>query len=188
MIEAIIGIVGTILGTFMGWFLNSMSQAGKLNIFINSWKDTFQFNDEHGCMAPSFCVEQTQYYNYTLDIDLYNSSGEMKIMRNIEVVFSDGCSDIRVTIPQDEATKRLSSGMILYDDVEPINIPPKAVIKYKLSKGFNNQNQGLNFLWHTTKVNLHYADEKGKTRTVPIKSEIYKDYFEIHKQEDETDA
>lgn len=41
MLEAFIGIAGTIISTFTGCFLNNMSQAGKLKVYVNSWVDSF---------------------------------------------------------------------------------------------------------------------------------------------------
>jgi len=41
VLEAFIGIAGTIIGTLMGWFFNNMSQAGKLKVYVNSWVDSF---------------------------------------------------------------------------------------------------------------------------------------------------
>ena len=48
-----------------------------------------------GYMTPSSSIEQTEYYRYVIDIDFYNSSGEIKITRNIEVVFMNGKKNSR---------------------------------------------------------------------------------------------
>ncbi len=82
---ALLGILGTLGGTVLGWFLNNLSQHGKLNIFISSWKDKFEYN-ETGCTTLSSSIEQTEDYSYNVSFDLYNSSGETKIMRNIEIL------------------------------------------------------------------------------------------------------
>ena len=34
--------------------------------------------------------EQTEYYHYDLTLDVYNSSSETKILRNIKIEFDDG--------------------------------------------------------------------------------------------------
>ena len=41
---AIIGVIGTLAGTILGWGLNSLSQRGKLNFYVHSWKEEFQVN------------------------------------------------------------------------------------------------------------------------------------------------
>ena len=81
---ALLGILGTLGGTILGWFLNALSQKGKLNVFVTSWKDKFEYNSV-GSMVPSFSKEQTSYYAYNLSLDLYNSSAETKIMSNIRI-------------------------------------------------------------------------------------------------------
>ena len=125
---ALIGVGATIAGTVLGWVLNNLSNRGKLNIYISSWEDKFQYNDDIGEMVSCSKREEVQSYTYKVSFDLYNSSGNTKIMRNIQIAFSDGKRDIEKQTPQDDATKRFSSPMVFYDDVKPINIPPKAVI------------------------------------------------------------
>lgn len=176
---AILGIIGTILGTVVGWLLNNISRIGKLNVLISGWKDTFQYNNQ-GYMTPSSTIEQTEYYSYELETDLYNSSADTKIMRNVEIVFMDGKHSIKTSVPSDDATKIFRQHFTSYYDVEPINIPPKTVLKYKLVNGFNNKNDGLDFIWETTNIVLRYTDEKCKINIIPIKAENYRDYFVRH--------
>lgn len=181
---ALIGVWGTLLGTLLGWCLNSLSQKGKLSIYISSWEDSFKHNNSWGEMVPCHKREDVQSYQYKLSIDLYNSSGNTKIMRNIQVIFSDGKNDIMTQTPKDDATKRFSSPMILYDDIAPINIPPKAVIKIDLHDGAWNEKGKLDFLWKSKKVFLAYTDEKNKVRRKLIKVEDYENYFNNHKPEE----
>ena len=44
ILPAIIGVVGTLLGTILGWILSNLSKRGKLRIF-STWKDEFQCLD-----------------------------------------------------------------------------------------------------------------------------------------------
>lgn len=182
---ALIGVGATIAGTVLGWVLNNLSNRGKLNIYVSSWEDEFQYNDDIGEMGLCSKREEVQSYTYKVSFDLYNSSGNTKIMRNIQIVFSDGKRDIEKQTPQDDATKRFSSPMVFYDDVKPINIPPKAVIKLDLNNVSWNKEGELDYIWKTKKVYLIYNDEKNKTKRIFIKSEDYENYFINHKLEDE---
>lgn len=105
---ALIGVGATIAGTTLGWVLNNLSNRGKLNVYISLWEDSFKHN-HIGRMIPCFKREEVQSYTYKASFDLYNSSGNTKIMRNIQIAFSDGKSDIEKQTPQDDATKRFSS-------------------------------------------------------------------------------
>lgn len=174
MCAAIIGVIGTILGTILGWFLNSISNKGKLKLYITSWEDEFEYL-ESGCIAPSHSIEQTESYSYRLELDIYNSSGEPKIMRNIAIIFNDGKSDIHKSIPQDVGTRRVSGYMAFYDDILPLNIPPKTVLHIQLLK--SNHDHELDYIWNTKRIYLTYTDTKGRDKRMIIKSEDYANYF-----------
>lgn len=185
---ALIGVGATIAGTVLGWMLNNLSNRGKLNIFVFSWNDSFEHTNSIGAMVPCSKREEVQCYTYRVSFDLYNSSGNTKIMRNIQIVFADGKDDIEKQTPKDDATKRYSHPMVFYDDVEPINIPPKAVIKLDLHNGAWDKDGELDFIWKTKKVYLVYTDEKNKTRRILIKSEDYKNYFNNHMSEEKVNG
>lgn len=180
---ALIGVGATIAGTILGWVLNNLSNRGKLNIYVSSWEDSFKYNYIERIVLCSK-REEVQYYSYKASFDLYNSSGNTKIMRNIQIAFSDGKTDIEKQTPKDDTTKRVSSLRVFYDDVEPINIPPKAVIKLDLHNGSWNKEGELDYIWKTKKVYLIYNDEKNKTKRIFIKSEDYENYFINHKPEE----
>ena len=175
MDAAIIGVIGTILGTILGWFLNSLSNKGKLKLYITSWEDDFQYLDEIGCAVPSNSIEQTEFYSYKLSLDIYNSSGEQKIMRNITIIFNDGKSDLYKSIPQDIGSRRFSRSMAIYDNVLPLNIPPKTVLHIDLLN--SNHGHELDYIWNTKRIDLTYTDTKGKDKRVIIKSEDHANYF-----------
>lgn len=175
--EAIIGVIGTILGTILGWMLNSFSNHGKINVFISSWKDSFEYNDATGCMAPSLSKERTECYSYQLTLDLYNSSGEAKIMRNIVIIFSDGKCELHKSVPKDDATMRNSGSFYSYNDIAPMNIPPKKIIQLNLRDGSWYHNGGLDYIWRTKNIYITYIDQNNKTKKVAIKSEDYNCYF-----------
>lgn len=78
---ALIGVGATLAGTVLGWVLNNLSNRGKLNIFVSSWEDSFKYNNSIGEMVPCSKKEDVQSYSYKVSFDLYNSSGNTKIMR-----------------------------------------------------------------------------------------------------------
>lgn len=185
---ALIGVGATIAGTVLGWVLNNLSNRGKLNIYISSWEDKFLYYNYIGEMVSCSKREEVKSYTYKASLDLYNSSGYTKIMRNIQILFSDGNSDIETLTPKDDATKRFSSSMVFYDDVGPINIPPKAIIKLDLHNGSLYKDGNYDYIWKTKKIYLIYNDEKNKTNRILIKSEDYENYFINHKLEEKENA
>lgn len=180
---AAIGVGGTLLGTVLGWFLNNLSNMGKLCIYVSDWKDEFKTNNA-GEIVQSKSVAETEYYAYCLSLDLYNSSGATKIMRDIRILYTDGWKRIWMKTPDDASTRRFSAGATRYDKVEPINVPPKAVMKLNLRDGLWNTTNELDFVWKTKKIYLQYIDEKNKRRKKLIKKEDYANYFSNHTAEE----
>ena len=180
---ALVGVIGTLAGTFFGWLLNNISQRGKLNIYISSFTDSFKHN-EIGCMVQSSSIEQAQSYSYKLIMDLYNSSAETKIMRNITIVFSDGKRILFKSVPNDDSTRRSSGPICFYDEIAPINIPPKSIIQLNLHNSKHLENKDFDSIWKTQKIYLTYTNEKNKLKKTNIKFEQFSNYFENHKKVD----
>lgn len=184
---ALIGVGGTIAGTILGWILNSISQKGKLKFFISSWKNRFEYNDT-GSMVPSLSKEQTELYCFELTLDIYNSSRNTKIMRNIKVVFSDKKKELKSFTPKDNSTRHHSGAINLYDDVSPLNIPPQTVMQIKLYDGVWKKNKELDFIWDVKKVYLKYENDRGKTKRILLHKEPFCDYFQNHIAEEKEDG
>lgn len=85
---ALIGVGATIAGTVLGWVLNNLSNRGKLNFYVSSWEDKFQYNNDIGEMVLCSKREEVQSYTYNVSFDLYNSSGNTKIMRSIQIALA----------------------------------------------------------------------------------------------------
>lgn len=178
---AIIGILGTLGGTLLGWFLNVLSQRGKLNVFIISWKDDFSYNNI-GCMVPSYNIEKTTNYTYKLSMDLYNNSDKTRIMRNIRICFLNDKKILYNSIPKDDPTKKVNSNISFwsYENISSINIPPKTVLRMYLHDSFIKDKGDLDFIWNSNSIFLIYTNEKNKEKRVLIKKEDYKNYFINH--------
>ena len=179
--EALFGIIGTILGTILGWLLNSISTKGKLVFSVAKWEDSFQRNGSMGCMEPSKSIEETEVYSYNLLLDVYNSSADTLIMRDIRIVFSDGNQDVHSSTPKNDSTRRTSSHMSFYDDIIPVNVPPKSVLQLHLHDGEWKNEHKMDFIWKTKKVFFAYKDMKNNERRFLIKSEEYNKHFFVAK-------
>ncbi len=180
---ALLGILGTLGGTILGWILNSISQKGKLHVYISSWKESFTYNKD-GSMILSSSIEQTQCYNYKLSIDLYNSSGETRIMRDASIIFANNKNILFKSTPKDDDTIQVKYRRAFFDDISPINIPAKSVINLNLHDGVWKKDDSLDFIWKTNCVYFTYKDERNRVKRIQIKKEAYTDYFKNHKLED----
>lgn len=178
---ALIGVAGTLLGTILGWLLNSFSQKGKLNIFVTSWEDNFQYNN-HGSIEPCETASQAAYYSCDLSLDVYNSSAETRIMRNMQLVFAKGKNEIMVHVPDDNRTERYGAGCARYDKIGPVNIPPKSVATVRLRFGEWDENGSIKNYWEVNRISLRYTDKKNRVKQIPISSKNYADYFSNDKE------
>lgn len=76
----IIGIVGTLLGTFLGWLLKYLQDTlGETKLIIESFVD---YKDE------------SQHYAYNLKLFICNNALNPKYIRDFKVTFYKGDQDI----------------------------------------------------------------------------------------------
>lgn len=187
---ALIGVGATIAGTILGWMLNVISNFGKLNIYISSWKDEFTKHDI-GKDVPAKNKDEVEHYGYKCMLDIYNSSAETKIMRNTRVVFLNGKTELKKFIPLDDST-RIKNNMcyaVSYDNLGVLNIPAKSVVSISFHNWiWYNDTKGatLDFLWNAKSIYIKYEDEKNKTKKVKVKDINFNDLFNEVQTTEET--
>lgn len=177
IVTAIIGVVGTLLGTILGWCLNIVSNRGKIRIYISSWSEKFLCY-KLGVQTISNSQGETELFEYECSVDIYNSSSETKIIRDIKIDFYDGKRILFSSTPFDENTKRFASGRTIYDTIVSQNIPPHSVINLKMTAGVWIKESNLSELFNTKTIYLEYNNEKNKRKKVIVKRVNYNDYFD----------
>ena len=179
VLPEIIGVIGTLLGTVLGWILSNFSRRGKLNIY-STWQDEFRHNDNYGGMSRSKNKDEAKLYIYHFTIDLYNSSGDPQIMRKIEVAFFRDKEELFRDTPKDDSTGRSSGVIRFYDEVLPITIPAKTVSIMKLHGGFWDSDERFSQILRANKIVLTYRDSRNKEQRNLIKKDDFTKYFENH--------
>lgn len=177
MEAALIGVIGTLLGTILGWGLNNVSRWGKLSCYP-IWSDEFSHNDNYGSMARSSNREEAKMYGYNIKLDLYNNSGEPKIMRKLEVVFYQDKRELFRDTPKDDSTCRNSGGLRFYDEILPITVLAKTVSTLKLHGGFWYSEDRFSKLWDANSIFLTYRNEQNREKKVLLKRNDFSRYFE----------
>ena len=174
MEAAIIGVIGTLLGTVLGWFLNVLSNRGKVSVYLSSWTDSFRHKDNEGFMTDSTSESQAEYFEFECSLDIYNSSSYTKIMRDVKIVFCDGRKVLFSDIPNDQKVRKTGS----YGTVMPQNIPPHTVVNIQLSSCLSIKDNNLFEIFRTNNIYLEYSKEKNKVRRVSLKKVDYRNHFE----------
>lgn len=127
-IAAIIGVVGTISGTILGYILNSLSRLGEIKIFQNTINISILKRGESGGFdIQNMVTEDTKHVTLEFNIDFYNTSEQPKILRDIKFVtkFND-------SIIQDNFIIRDSNRHPGVPEFRHINLLPKEIQNYKI--------------------------------------------------------
>ena len=175
-ISTIIGVLGTLLGTILGWILNNISKSGELKFHLLEWQDDFR------CKANIFIresksKEQTEFYDYKVSLDIYNSSGETKILRDCEILFAKGKKVLFANTPKDDALDCCLEENSRKEEIKAININPKTVMTFNWQNRFNLKKLPSAFIWETDTVYLRYRDEKNKVKQIKLFTKDYSKHF-----------
>ncbi len=175
--------VSTITGTFLGWFLGRLSHRGKLNIYVCSCSDSFQSSREfcfaEGVYSPATSIEDTHSWICCTTLQVYNSSDETKIMRNLQFALKGNIFKVKVLNAEDTDTPLPpfpGCSRSRYDKVGLVNIPPKSAIELNLRCG-TSSSEVLQHLWKAKKIMLRYNNEKNIKRSILLKKGKYSEAF-----------
>ena len=177
---AVIGVGGTILGTIIGWVLNNLSNRGRLVISIVKYEAEFQ-KALNGVMCRCD-INSAEYFNYIINIDIYNTSAKTKFMRDIKFNFVDEAGGLLKTITPYDKDLLINGRLTKHIKVQPINIVANSVIS-KILYFDEYKNDGFDFILSTEKFFMTYTNEKGKTKKILIKKGNIKDYYKEQEEQ-----
>lgn len=154
----VLGIIGTILGTVIGWLLHFISDnIAKTYINIESFNEQKSEKNEYACIFKLF---------------VYNDSRKQQCIRNLRLSFTDNKGKILFE-------SWLSEGRCIFQTVRSYNenkVPFMiSVNSYEQSEHFFSDliSEGeFVKLLETKKVYLLYEDRKNKTKKIKIVSKF----------------
>lgn len=183
VIEAIIGIVGTLLGTILGWVLGRVD-FGRLTTAFNNTVYEFSVPGSM-CSIPGVKSNEVNLYKIGTTMQLYNSSNTNRVVRNVQFVFCDEKNDLLSVDAADDETRQNIPHSIRYENMEIANIPACTGIDLKIHVYTEDIDQVLK----TKKIYIQYKNQRLKTKRVLLKTVDYsKQPRFISLQEDETNA
>ena len=77
--------------------------------------------------------------------------------------------------------------MSFYDDILPLNIPPKSILQLHLHDGEWDEDYKMDFIWNSEKVYLVYKDTKNKEQRFLLKTEKYSEHVKNLASQNEVD-
>lgn len=174
---AFIGVFGTLAGAIVGWLLNNFSRRGKISVYVAQWSNNFRI-DTIMLRKPKLLIDGWEKYYYNLSLDVYNSSSDTKIMRDIKIIFMHNKKTLLESIPGNGSMPKSVGPLTIYEKIAPVNIPPKSVLTLKLHGDIFGDIQRTESFWGTDKVMLLYKDENNKEKTILLMKENFKKYVD----------
>lgn len=180
ILTALIGIVGTVLGTVLGWVLSTFSRWGRLELYTSVWHESFEFNNV-GVMTPSATFDEAEAYFYQLTLNIYNSSCNNMIIRNLRIEFLNGNKVVLSDNPKNsDSGHSVPGGVVFHSDFEILNVPPKSVVPLHLHGGvWRSGFEGFERLNFVDCVRIAYKGEKDTDLYVQIGDRIRSPRFDV---------
>ena len=135
-------------------------------MFVKKWKEIYQKNEVG--ITKDCNREEAEYYYFNLSIDVYNSSRETKIMRDIRVLFFDKKKLLFSITPMDDAIIRTGDSSARFKEISVVNIPARSVVTINMHKAMNYSDKEWGLLSFAGRVMFSYMDDKNKEKTVEI--------------------
>lgn len=161
LIIAGVGVVSTVIGTFLGWLLNNISQSGDLKFYSHISGMPFK-NDGYGGYFGCGKLDEADWYMCFIDVDIYNENANYKTLKDLNIRFCYSKKDGFCKTPLNKKSKYEEK----HESVNMINIPPKQTIPLHLSVRLNKES--FDNLRRVKMIQIKYKDEKDKTKIVYI--------------------
>lgn len=155
IIAAIIGVIGALLGTFTGWFLNSLNHVRKCVVYVNDFSEDFfkEISDNRFCY---------KYYKLNLDIDICNNNLLTIMLRDIKITFMKKNKLVKQITPKN-ASNNLK--------IKPINVMANSVIQYELYYKTNSSNE-IQKMLNCDKIFFCFRTHKNKKHEILLYQRI----------------
>ncbi len=158
-ISGVFGLIGTIIGVILTVCINWLSRRGKLYMYVTNQEKEILKADGLGGKTTANNIKEADMSRHKLSIDLYNSSSENKVLREIKIYYIG-----------EKKKKKYSCFMV--DDksrkqLQMLNISPKTSLALNLSSTCSEKNI-INEIYNSKRVEIRYRDEKNKINKYKI--------------------
>jgi len=163
MNETIIGIIGTLLGTIVGFFLNELNKIGTLKTTCITHQD----------LSGTFKVLPTAkaYYEvkYIQSFDVYNSASDTRIMSDISFEISKNNKPIKIIKAAEINISNLNNNVVRSTVANNANFPPKQICRLIVSCSEQIKDASLELqIKDRNQLFLTYKNERGRVKRIKI--------------------
>lgn len=137
-----LGIIGTLLGTLLGFFLNLWREKkGKINFFIN--QPTLRYADDKQMGDLTVDKERATVAHLSFGLDIYNTMDSPQILRNIKLSLynNEGANILAVTPLNDNDIWQDNLRYVHKNKLEVINLLPKQIVHLDISADIQEVNK-----------------------------------------------
>ena len=166
--DAKFGVLGALLGTLLGSVLTLLTSAigkrGEIKIYTKSYKNSFEKPDLYGSYEDATSLSETNYFHFDLILEIYNSSHDVKLLRDIHVLFCENENQVFCFSPKDDASKVVISGSIpFYTEIQAFSLNPKEIVTLHLHDGFG-PNDDIEKFSTVNNIRLVFRDDNNHQR------------------------
>lgn len=133
-ISAIIGVLGSLLGVFLGFFLNQISRLGKIKVYQNFVTLKLLERDlTGGFVEVHYLTDKIDLLSIEVNVDFFNTSSlSPKIARDIKFVICGKEKRIEKKL-KNENSRKYNKFFSTVDDLKNVNLAPREIQNYKVT-------------------------------------------------------
>lgn len=134
------GIIGTILGVVATLITTeAIKHLGKVYFYFYDWSVNYYGENEYGLTTITKDINSSEYCCYELRMQIYNSTDEMKTIKDLQIEFC--LKDEKIYgKPNNKELAENREVYIKYKDFNYINIPPKQLLEINMNGSIQNEN------------------------------------------------
>jgi len=158
------GIFGVLLGVIVTMVSTELIKRwGKIYTYFDNWNASLYKQNKYGeSIGIDFVdYEESDYYKYEFDLQIFNSSQIYKALRDIRIEFVFDNKSI-FDIPNNNVTSRQVAFGIISDEIKSINLIPMQILDYKLSGYIKEDRINMGDFRTLKKIYFHSKNHKGK--------------------------
>ncbi len=165
------GIMGALLGVIITMLMNEyLKSKGNIKYYFDNFNINYMGVDEEGTCTEIGKEKEYTTIEYEANIQIYNTSESIKILRDIKMQFVSKDIIIEST-PRDKSTSRKYAGGFTSDEINIVNLKPKEILEIRIEGYIHKCSKDINKLKNIDKVYMIAKDSNDK-----LVKELIKDY------------